>query len=140
MAQPALPSAPNHPVGPRAQLLLAATLGASAVALGAFGAHGLSEHLQAHDRVATWATAAHYHLVHAVALLAIAALTGSGHTARLATWLLTIGTVVFSGTLYLLCPTGHKWLGAITPIGGVLLIAGWLALAFVVGRRGQPPI
>lgn len=113
---------------------LAAALGATAVAFGAFGAHGLKERLEASDSVATWETAAHYHLVHAVALLGCAALSATGTRVRLATALLTAGTLIFSGTLYILCLTGQKWLGAITPIGGVLLIAGWLAL---IGSASQ---
>ncbi len=128
-------SDPDRPLAPRPPLRLAAALGASAVAFGAFGAHGLRDHLLAHDSVATWETAAHYHLAHAVAMLGCSALAAAGCQVRLATWLLTAGTVVFSGTLYLLCLTAQKWLGAITPIGGTLLIAGWISLAWSAKSR-----
>jgi uncharacterized membrane protein YgdD (TMEM256/DUF423 family) len=73
-----------------------------------------------------WETAAHYHLVHAVVLLVLATRSA---VAKLPFLLFTAGIVIFSGSLYLLAVTNVKWLGAITPIGGVCLIAGWLALA-----------
>ena len=112
-------------------LRISAVFGFLAVALGAFGAHGLKTVLEANAQMANWNTAAHYHLVHAVALVALA-LHGSR---RVWTWRLWFaGTLVFSGTLYVLALTNLKWLGAITPIGGVLLLAGWLALAFERGR------
>lgn len=97
--------------------------------MGAFGAHALKTHLTA-DRLEVWKTATHYHLLHAVAVAllgASVAATVPGVDTSLK--LLTAGLVVFSGTLYLLCLTGLGWLGAITPIGGLLMIAGWLTLA-----------
>ena len=98
-----------------------------AVTLGAFGAHELNHILVANQRVANWETAAHYHLIHAVALVALALHGGR----RVWTWRLWfVGTVLFSAPLYILALTNLKWLGAITPIGGTLLLAGWLALAF----------
>ncbi len=104
---------------------ISAIMGFLAVACGAFGAHGLKGTLDATGQLANWNTAAHYHLIHSVALLAVAL-----HAPfRVWAWRLWLaGTVVFSGTLYVLAVTGMKWLGAITPIGGVLLLAGWLAL------------
>lgn len=105
---------------------MAAILGAAAIALGAFGAHGLEEILVENDSVDNWETASRYHLVHAILLYALAWLA----PARVkAWWTLFAGTVIFSGTLYVLSVTGIKILGAITPIGGVALIAGWVALA-----------
>ena len=115
------------PLTPATALKATALIGALAVALGAFGAHGLEDRLVETGRVETWKTAAFYHLVHAVVMLVLV-----GRSAwRPLPWLLFAGGIaVFSGSLYLLCLTGLSWLGAITPIGGLLLIAGWVALAF----------
>ncbi|MGC1478949.1 MAG: DUF423 domain-containing protein [Chthoniobacterales bacterium] len=106
---------------------IAAVLGLTGVALGAFGAHGLAGLLEANGRVGNWETAAFYHLVHAVALLALAL---AGRADRWMTGLWTGGVLVFSGSLYLLAVTNVGWLGAITPIGGTALIAGWGLLLF----------
>ena len=106
---------------------IAALTGFFAVALGAFGAHGLKAHFEANGNLAIWQTAALYHLVHAVVLLVLASRNA---VARLPFVLFGIGIVIFSGSLYLLAVTNVKWLGAITPIGGLCLLAGWLALAF----------
>ncbi len=100
---------------------LAALLGASGVALGAFGAHGLKNLLAANQTLEIWHTASWYHLLHAVLLYNVAG-------RRLPFRLITAGILIFSGSLYVLAATGIKWLGAITPVGGLLLIAGWLAL------------
>ena len=110
---------------------ISAVLGFVAVALGAFGAHGLQELLERNDRIETWKTAVLYHLAHAVVMLVIATLRPLRSTA----WMLMLtGVVIFSGTLYALALTNVKWLGAITPLGGVSLLAGWLALAFGKAR------
>jgi uncharacterized membrane protein YgdD (TMEM256/DUF423 family) len=109
---------------------IAAALGFAGVALGAFGAHGLKRVLADLNTADVWATAVHYHLAHAVALLALAA---AGRASLLVTWLWTGGILVFSGSLYLLATSGVKWLGAITPLGGLALLAGWLIL-LVRGR------
>ena len=101
-------------------------MGALAVACGAFGAHGLKAKVTP-DLLEIWHTAAHYHLIHAVVLLA---LTSSQLAPNLGHWLIFIGTLIFSGSLYLLVLTDTRWLGAITPIGGVCLILGWLAIAY----------
>jgi uncharacterized membrane protein YgdD (TMEM256/DUF423 family) len=108
-------------------LLAAALLGAAGVALGAFGAHGVASALDA-KRLGWWETAAHYHMLHAVALLALGAapLPRPGAPAAL----IASGTLVFSGTLYLMALGGPRWLGMVTPLGGMLLIAGWLLLAW----------
>ena len=108
-------------------LRISAIMGFLAVALGAFGAHGLKAILESNGQLGTWEKAAHYHLVHAVALVALS-LCGKLRVWPWRLWL--AGTVIFSGTLYVLAMTNVKWLGAITPIGGTLLLAGWLALAF----------
>ncbi len=110
---------------------ISAVFGFVAVALGAFGAHGLHALLEKNARLATWETAAHYHLVHSVVMLLLAALPSFP---RAAWWLMLAGVLVFSGTLYVLALTNLKWLGAITPIGGVCLLAGWLMLAKSIAR------
>jgi uncharacterized membrane protein YgdD (TMEM256/DUF423 family) len=108
-------------------LRIAALLGFLAVALGAFGAHGLKVTLASHGTLAVWQTAALYHLMHSVVLLVLAQ---KERPARTSFALLTAGVIVFSGSLYLLAITGVKWLGAITPLGGLCLLAGWICVAF----------
>ena len=103
---------------------IAAIVGFLGVALGAFGAHGLKAILSANDTASIWQTAVFYHITHSVASLW--ATDKNGTVVRL--W--TIGIAIFSGSLYLLAVTNARWLGAITPIGGSLLIAGWVALAW----------
>lgn len=101
------------------------------VAAGAFGAHALRARLDA-PALAVWETAARYQLFHALALLAVA-LAASRWPAPgwvAAGWLFVAGTVVFSGSLYLLVLTGTRWLGAVTPLGGLCLLAGWAVLAW----------
>lgn len=108
-----------------------------AVVLGAFGAHGLATMLKDSGRVETWETAVLYHIVHAPMLLVVARFAPS-RARGLALAGFASGMIVFSGTLYLLCVTGKTWLGAVTPIGGVLLLVGWAATAFAVGApRGD---
>src|SRR5687768_4689793 len=113
-------------------LRLAALLGFFAVALGAFGAHGLSGVLAKNGRAEEWSTAVLYHLVHACVLLALSLRRPPGA----AWWLFAAGIVVFSGSLYLLALTNTRWLGAVTPLGGLALLGGWLALAI---RPGASP-
>lgn len=108
-----------------------AALGLLAVGLGAFGAHGLEKVLTANDRVATWETAVFYHFIHAVMLYIVAT---RSPFARGAWWSFFIGILIFSGTLYVLCLTNLRWLGAITPLGGVSLMVGWFLL--LVHRAG----
>lgn len=106
-----------------------------AVALGAFAAHGLRGRL-APDMLTTFETGARYHMYHALALLAVgwASSRWPGPLVTTAGWLFVAGTVIFSGSLYLLSVTGHRWLGAVTPLGGLALLAGWLALAAAAWR------
>jgi uncharacterized membrane protein YgdD (TMEM256/DUF423 family) len=112
-----------------------AVLAGIGVTLGAFGAHALEARLTA-ERLATFETAVRYQMLHALAILA-AALLG-GERAAFAGLLFLAGIALFSGSLYLLVLTGVRWLGAITPLGGVAFIAGWgvLALAGLRGLRG----
>ncbi len=93
-----------------------------AVALGAFGAHGLKGLLQANDTLEIWNKAVLYHLVHAVALVALAL---SATANRGVFYFLAAGIVIFSGSLYLLALTNVRWLGAITPLGGLCFLVGW---------------
>ncbi len=105
---------------------ISAVFGFFAVALGAFGAHGLKELFARYDTAAIWQTAALYHLVHSAVLLFAA----SREPFRQVAWsLFAAGILIFSGSLYLLAVTNLRWLGAITPVGGLCLLAGWLALA-----------
>jgi uncharacterized membrane protein YgdD (TMEM256/DUF423 family) len=114
-------------------LRIAATFAFLGVGLGAFGAHALSERLEAFGRADTWQTAVFYHVTHAVALLVLA---GQPRLPRVAFWLLSAGIVVFSGSLYLLALTNATWLGAITPLGGLAFLAGWFLLAVpLLSRR-----
>jgi uncharacterized membrane protein YgdD (TMEM256/DUF423 family) len=101
------------------------------VGAGAFGAHGLRARLS-QDMLAVWETAARYQLYHALALLAVALAAARWPAAGWSTagWLFTAGIVIFSGSLYLLALTGVRWLGAVTPIGGLCFLAGWAALAW----------
>lgn len=112
---------------------IAAALG---VVLGAFGAHGLKDRV-APDLLAIYETGVRYHLVHALALLAVgwAAERWPGPWASAAGWLFLAGILVLSGSLYLLALTGARWLGAVTPLGGLVFIAGWIALA-IASLRG----
>ncbi|HET7342291.1 MAG TPA: DUF423 domain-containing protein [Methylomirabilota bacterium] len=110
---------------------LGALSGLLAVAAGAFGAHALRERL-APDMLGVFETAARYQMYHALALLAAGWALGRwpGGAALAAGWLFVAGSVVFCGSLYVLTLTGQRWLGAITPLGGLAFIAGWAALAW----------
>jgi uncharacterized membrane protein YgdD (TMEM256/DUF423 family) len=111
-------------------LLLGAVSALVAVGAGAFGAHGLRSRLGP-DLLAVFETGARYQMYHALGLLAVAWATTrpGGALAAWAGWLFVLGTIVFSGSLYLLALTGIRWLGAITPIGGLAFLAGWAVLA-----------
>lgn len=111
-------------------LQTAALSGLLAVALGAFGAHALKNRL-AGDMQAIYQTAVSYHFIHTLALLGVALLLlHIGKSSALATAAISfiVGIVIFSGSLYLLSITGIRWLGAITPIGGLAFMLGWLSL------------
>ena len=112
---------------------------ALAVILGAFGAHGLRDKLDAYS-MSIYEKAVFYHFVHALGLLIVSFLPKTGTFSEFATsWVcgfLLAGIVLFSGSLYLLALTGNRSLGAITPLGGVSFIAAWLVLAWFVMRHG----
>src|SRR5438105_3871245 len=101
---------------------IAAALCLLAVGLGAFGAHALKSTLQDHGMLDVWNKAVLYHFLHALALAGLA-LHGAGN--RIAYYLIAAGIVFFSGSLYALALTNARWLGAITPIGGLCFLAGW---------------
>jgi len=118
----------------RSLLTLAGAFGFSAVALGAFGAHGLRDRL-APPMLEIYRTGVLYHLVHALVVLAVALAADRLRRPRLIGGLYCGGIAIFSGTLYLLAITGRTWLGAVTPVGGLLLLAGWAALIVEGFRR-----
>jgi len=119
----------------RTLLTVAGMLGLTAVMLGAFGAHGLRERLG--TLIEVYRTGVLYHLVHALAALAVALAADRLRRPRLIVGLFGVGVAIFSGTLYLLAITGMTWLGAITPIGGILLMACWAALIAEGFGRGR---
>ncbi|HJV27199.1 MAG TPA: DUF423 domain-containing protein [Aromatoleum sp.] len=119
------------PARGRLPLLAGCVLAAVGIALGAFGAHGL-RNLLGPAELGWWQTAVQYQMWNAVGLVGV---NGAGLSRNgLPTTLLVAGTLVFAGTLYLMALTGLRWLGMITPIGGVLMIAGWLLVAWRVWR------
>ena len=107
-----------------------------AVAAGAFGAHGLRARITP-ENLAIFETAARYQIYHALALLAVAWAVARwpGSLPVYAGWLFVLGTILFSGSLYILALTGIRWWGAVTPIGGVAYLAGWLCLVLTMVRR-----
>jgi uncharacterized membrane protein YgdD (TMEM256/DUF423 family) len=111
---------------------IAAIFLALGVTLGAFGAHQLRDRLDAYS-IDVFERAVFYHFIHALGMLAVPALVRSGvvseKTGTRTCWLLAIGIILFSGSLYLLAVTGIRTLGAVTPFGGVSLIAAWVVLA-----------
>lgn len=126
----------------RILVILSGLLGFSAVALGAFGAHGLRSRLEAApngpERLEWWTTAAHYHLTHALAIAVAAWLVQRGATgpATVAGWSFVAGVALFSGSLYVMTLTGQTRLAVITPFGGLLLLVGWAAVVVAGVRLG----
>ncbi len=119
-------------------LILAGFAGLTAVAAGAFGAHALRASLSP-DLLAIYQTGALYHLVHAVALFGTALLGRAANVAAIAGAAgvaFAVGILLFSGSLYVLAMTGTRWLGAITPIGGVSFMIGWALLIWAGFRHG----
>ncbi|KAK5942539.1 hypothetical protein PMZ80_005104 [Knufia obscura] len=134
------PAAPQAYSPAMAPLLftLSTTYGATSVALGAFGAHGLKKRISDPARITNWSTAAQYQLIHSVALLATS-LALPQRTARIPGALWVAGMTMFSGSIYLLVldPVRFRALGPVTPLGGLCLIGGWVGLG-IVGRRFVP--
>jgi uncharacterized membrane protein YgdD (TMEM256/DUF423 family) len=118
-------------------IFVAALLGALGVGLGAFGAHGLKARLG--DSLGTWETGVSYHLLHALALFGVAVLlrvVGEATLLRSAGWLFAVGVLCFSGSLYALALGGPRWLGPVTPLGGLAFIVGWGCIAVWALRTG----
>jgi uncharacterized membrane protein YgdD (TMEM256/DUF423 family) len=111
---------------------IAAAIGFLAVVLGAFGAHGLKEILAQNNTTAVWEKAVFFHFIHAIMLFLVA---GRKPFAAGAWWSFLAGIVIFSGSLYLLALTNWRWLGAITPFGGLSLLAGWTWLFASAGKN-----
>ena len=120
----------------RFALVAGALLAGIGVALCAFGAHGLRDVL-APEALGWWQTAVQYQMWHAIGLVAIGAAPIRG--TRGPAWMLAAGTTVFSGSLYAMALSGARWLGVVTPIGGVLMIAGWAWLAWRLARAPARP-
>ena len=121
-------------------LITACILGALSVALGAFAAHGLKE-LISNNAIATFETGVRYQFYHVFALLAVAVLYKDLPAVKAAGWLFAGGIILFSGSLYVLSiiqgmvQPGYQWIGAITPFGGLLFIAGWLWMLVAVMKN-----
>jgi uncharacterized membrane protein YgdD (TMEM256/DUF423 family) len=117
-------------------LLGGAIYGFLGIALGAFGAHGLRERLTP-DLLAVWKTAVEYQFYHALALLLVGLLASQRPSIALtnAGICFALGVLIFSGSLYTLALSGQRWLGAITPIGGLLFLAGWALLFWAALKR-----
>lgn len=117
-------------------LMLASVFLTLAVAIGAFGAHGLKSHLST-EMLQTYKTGVEYHFYHALGLLLVGVLAVSMPSVYLK-WsaiLLSVGIILFSGSLYVLAISGIKWLGAVTPLGGLSFIAGWVLLFIAVWKN-----
>ncbi|MBM3225901.1 MAG: DUF423 domain-containing protein [Candidatus Tectomicrobia bacterium] len=113
---------------------LAAVNGFLVVALGAFGAHSLKPLLQTHQTLEIWEKAVLYHALHTLVLLGLAAQPGVAMGVVLS---FLAGIVLFSGSLYVMAVTNLRWLGAITPVGGLGFLLGWVWLFFSAGAKGQ---
>jgi uncharacterized membrane protein YgdD (TMEM256/DUF423 family) len=119
--------------------LLGAISAGLGVALGAFGAHALRSRLTP-DMLAVFETGVRYQMYHALALLIVGtamARVAMPASVMLAGWLFVVGTLLFSGSLYVLAVTGTRWWGAVTPIGGVAFLAGWLLLILAAARAAM---
>lgn len=110
-------------------IILGSLLGALAVGLGAFGAHGLAEFLESSGRAETYETAVKYHFYHSLLLVILGLLDGR-ISIRIPFYFISTGILLFSGSLYTLVFTNITFFGMITPVGGIALILGWLSIAF----------
>lgn len=108
---------------------------AIAVSLGAFGAHGLKS-IASTEQLAWWQTGTMYFFFHALGLLMVSILIKHFSYSHTPAYLLQAGIIIFSGSLYAMALGAPRWLGAITPIGGLLMISGWITLAIVAFKRG----
>jgi uncharacterized membrane protein YgdD (TMEM256/DUF423 family) len=110
--------------------LLGSILAFSAVLFGAFGAHALKEILSAHDSIKTWETAVRYQMWHALALILLSINSLEYKIPKMTGPCFVVGSLLFSGSLYGLALDGPKWLGPVTPLGGICLMIGWLLLVY----------
>ena len=123
----------------RTFLILGAANAALAVLLGAFGAHSLKTYLAA-DMMAVYQTGLQYHLFHSLGLIAVGLVAkqiGDSAWLRWSGWLMLAGIVIFSGSLYVLSTTGWKWLGAVTPLGGLSFIVAWVLFVVAVVKSAR---
>lgn len=129
--------AENHSIKPRIQWIITGLLLiAAAVMLGAFGAHGLKERLSIAD-MAVYQTAVQYHFYHGIGISLVGLIAVTFPNVKNIRWsasFLLMGVLLFSGSLYLMVMFKLRWLGILTPVGGILFIAGWFHLAFVLFR------
>jgi uncharacterized membrane protein YgdD (TMEM256/DUF423 family) len=116
-------------------LVIGSVMGFMSVAGGAFGAHALKARVST-EMLDVYTTGTRYLMLHATALLVVGLVAdrASGTSLSTAGWAFTVGTLIFTGSLWLLAGTGTRWLGAITPIGGLTLLVGWAALGLAVAR------
>src|SRR5690554_5107861 len=117
---------------------IAAVLGALAVAIGAFGAHGLEPLLTKFNRLETFETAVKYHFYHTLAIFLVGVIIAQGTDHKLlkySAWSFGAGIIIFSGSLYALSLTNVTWLGAVTPLGGLAFIVGWILLFLGIGKK-----
>jgi uncharacterized membrane protein YgdD (TMEM256/DUF423 family) len=114
----------------RGWIAAAALFGATAMIAAAFGAHGVRA-----DAAASWQTAAHQQLAHAIVLLVLALHGADGRSLGPAPWLFAAGMLLFSGSIYALVLGAPRWLGPVTPLGGLCLIAGWASLLWLARAR-----
>ena len=110
--------------------LLGSMLALCAVLFGAFGAHALRETLSAHDSIQTWETAVRYQMWHALALILLSMIPEPQSIPKMTGPFFVVGSLLFSGSLYGLALDGPKWLGPITPLGGICLMIGWVLLVY----------
>ena len=124
-------------MSPKAALIAGSILGFLSVAIGAFGAHALRPFLTETNRMDTFQTAVQYQMYHSLAIIlsGILGLVLSKSDFSVVYILFLCGILIFSGSLYLLCASGIRWLGAITPLGGTAFLAAWLLLAWKVFRE-----
>ncbi|KZN32565.1 hypothetical protein N474_18445 [Pseudoalteromonas luteoviolacea CPMOR-2] len=115
-------------------LIIGSTFCMLSVALGAFAAHGLKSHVSDYA-VGIFKTAAEYQMTHGLAIIAVAFLIKWGMQIKWAGYLFSVGVLLFSGSLYLLALTGAKWLGPVTPIGGMCFIFGWLIMIYKSAKQ-----
>jgi uncharacterized membrane protein YgdD (TMEM256/DUF423 family) len=115
--------------------LLGSILAFCAVLFGAFGAHALKETLIAHDSIQTWETAVRYQMWHALALILLSISSLSNYILKMTGLCFVVGTLLFSGSLYGLALDGPKWLGPVTPLGGLCLMIGWSLFVYSIYKN-----